>query len=176
MQAKTEVRRTYGRDATLAAAELLTSLDVTKNAEDAVIDQAMEIIRKRLREFGQRLECTEDTARYLKLKLADEPVEHFGALFLDFDLRLIEDWMPFTGTIDHVDAPAREILRRGIELSAAGILVYHNHPTQIAEASDPDKEMTYWLNKACNAVNMPLFDHIIIGGMNHFSFKRHGLL
>ena len=66
---------------------------------------------------------------YVRVALAEEPREQFRALFLDKRNRLIRDELVAHGTIDHAPVYPREVVRRALEVSAASIILVHNHPT-----------------------------------------------
>jgi DNA repair proteins len=57
-------------------------------------------------------------------------VEALTALYLNARNRLRRDDPEiYTGTLDRAVVETREILKRGLLLNAAGIILYHNHPS-----------------------------------------------
>jgi DNA repair protein RadC len=54
--------------------------------------------------------------------------EQFRVLFLDKRNQLIADEVQQTGTIDHTPVYPREVVKRGLELSATAIILVHNQP------------------------------------------------
>ncbi len=66
---------------------------------------------------------------YCTAAMAYETREQFRILFLDKKNRLIADEVQQKGTIDHTPVYPREVVRRALELSAAAIILVHNHPT-----------------------------------------------
>lgn len=66
---------------------------------------------------------------YCRLAMAHEPREQFRVLFLDAKNQLIADEVMNHGTVDHAPVYPREIARRALEVSAAAIILVHNHPT-----------------------------------------------
>lgn len=67
---------------------------------------------------------------YIRVALAHEPREQFRVLFLDAKNQLIADEIMNEGTVDHAPVYPREIMRRALELSAAAVILVHNHPTR----------------------------------------------
>jgi DNA repair protein RadC len=65
----------------------------------------------------------------------------------------------------------REVLKPAILLSAAGIVVLHNHPSGDPSPSQEDRDCTERLVAACRVVGISLLDHVIIGESNFFSFS-----
>jgi DNA repair protein RadC len=99
---------------------------------------------------------------YCELHVRGE-VEHFHALFLDRRNRLIEDCLMSVGTVDHVMAYPREIVKRGLELGATAVILAHNHPSGDPTPSDQDIKWTKAIKKACQCVDIILHDHLIVG-------------
>jgi DNA repair protein RadC len=56
------------------------------------------------------------------------------------------------------------------------VIVSHNHPSGDPSPSDPDKHLTERIKSALALVDVRLLDHIIVGGVKHFSFELQGLL
>jgi DNA repair protein RadC len=65
---------------------------------------------------------------YCRAKLKNEPREQFCVLYLDRKNQIIADEAQ-TGTVDQTPVFPREIVRRALELSAAALILVHNHPT-----------------------------------------------
>jgi DNA repair protein RadC len=78
------------------------------------------------------------------------------------------------GILDASCVHAREIFKRAIQKSAAGIILAHNHPSGNAEPSDADIESTKSLCKAGHIIGIDLVDHIVVADANHVSIReRH---
>ncbi|MDB5448465.1 MAG: repair protein [Phenylobacterium sp.] len=72
------------------------------------------------------LGARQTVADYLRIVLAAEPRRQTRALFLDARQRLIRDEVLGRGSVAHAPLYAREVVRRALELDAAGlILVVH---------------------------------------------------
>ena len=67
------------------------------------------------------------------------------------------------GTINSSLAHPREIYKLAIQLSAASIIVVHNHPSGDPTPSKQDINLTKQLVEAGKVVGIKCFDHIIIG-------------
>ena len=81
------------------------------------------------------------------------------------------------GTIDHTPVYPREVVKRALELSAAAVILVHNHPSGDPTPSRADVEMTKEIVRAGNAVGLVVHDHLVIGkGGRHTSFKAQRLL
>ena len=67
---------------------------------------------------------------YCRTSMAFGGREIFRILFLDKKNGLIADEVQGSGTVDHTPVYPREVIRRALELSAAAIVLVHNHPTR----------------------------------------------
>ena len=103
--------------------------------------------------------------------MAYENVEQFRVLFLDKRNRLIADQVLHTGTVDHTPVYPREVVKRGLELSATAIVLVHNHPSGDPTPSTADIAMTKQLVDIAKSLGIVVHDHIIVGRQGHVSFK-----
>ncbi|RTR19556.1 JAB domain-containing protein [Azospirillum griseum] len=114
---------------------------------------------------------------YCAAAMAHEPTEQFRLLFLDRKNILIADEVQQRGTVDHTPVYPREVVKRGLELSASAVILVHNHPSGDPTPSRADIEMTKEIVRAAQAVGLAVHDHLIIGkGGKHTSFKAQRLL
>lgn len=102
--------------------------------------------------------------------------EVFGVIFLNNQHEVIEMEEIFQGTIASAPVHPREVLKRCLQLNAAAIIVFHNHPSGIAEPSKSDIAITRDLQKACALLDIRLVDHLVIGKAEASSFSELGLL
>jgi DNA repair protein RadC len=70
----------------------------------------------------------------------------------------------------------REVFRAAIAEAAAGIIVVHNHPSGDPTPSAEDRSVTRQLVSAGQLLDVPLYDHVIIGGDRFVSFAATGIL
>ena len=74
------------------------------------------------------------------------------------------------GTVNSAVVGMRELFCSAIVSNAAGIFVFHNHPSGSVEPSAADKRMTKRIMDAGSLLDIPVRDHIIIGDNAYFSF------
>jgi len=113
---------------------------------------------------------------YLYTKFASCGREEFHALYVDNNMKLVADEMLFAGTLNEVIASPRDVLKRALELNAAGVLVVHNHPSGNPAPSAADEMFTLQLVQAAAALGVEMHDHVIVGAENHYSFRGSGKL
>ena len=88
--------------------------------------------------------------------------EHFVAFYFDTQNRLIERRIISVGTLDSSLVHPREVFEPALALSAASIIVTHNHPSGSVEPSFEDKEVTRRLVEAGDLLGIQIIDHLII--------------
>lgn len=113
---------------------------------------------------------------YCRMSMAHEPREQFRVLFLDTKNQLIADEVLNRGTVDHAPVYPREVARRALELSAAAVILVHNHPSGDPKPSAADVAITREIVAAALAVSVKVHDHLVIGRNGVESFKSLGLL
>jgi DNA repair protein RadC len=113
---------------------------------------------------------------YCRATMAFEDREQFRILFLDKKNGLIADEVQGRGTVDHTPVYPREVIRRGLELSATAIILVHNHPSGDPTPSRADIQMTQTIIDVGKPLGIQVHDHLIIGRDGHASFKALGLI
>lgn len=113
---------------------------------------------------------------YFRSQMAFETIEHFRILFLDKKNRLIADEVQQTGTVDHTPVYPREVIKRGLELSATALILVHNHPSGDPAPSAADVQMTRAIADIAKPLGITVHDHIIIGKSGHASLRSLKLI
>lgn len=144
--------------------------------EDQVIAAAKVILRARLREPGRAISSPKDTRDYLTLALAELEHEVFGILALDNRHRVIDRVDLFRGTIDGASVHPREVAKVCLELNAAAVICFHNHPSGAAEPSQSDRAITKRLVDALALIDVRVLDHVVVGAEECVSFAERGWL
>ncbi len=88
--------------------------------------------------------------------------EHMVAFYLDTQQRLIERRVISVGTLDASLLHPREVFESALQLSAAGVVLAHNHPSGNLEPSDEDIAITKRIADAGDLLGITLVDHIIV--------------
>lgn len=112
---------------------------------------------------------SKQTYAYLKKRMRDYKNEVFSALFLDNQHRIIAYEELFSGTINSATVHPRPIVERVLQLNAAAIILAHNHPSGVSDASHQDLAVTERIRNALELVDARLLDHIVIGDNEVYS-------
>jgi DNA repair protein RadC len=113
---------------------------------------------------------------YCRASMAHAPREQFRVLFLDVKNQLIADEVLNEGTIDHAPVYPREVARRALELSAAALILVHNHPSGDPKPSAADVAITRDIVAAAATVGVKVHDHLVIGRDGEASLRSLGLI
>lgn len=113
---------------------------------------------------------------YCRTCMAHRETEQFRVLFLDRKNTMIADEALGSGTVGHVPVYPREVAKRALELNASAIIMVHNHPSGDPTPSSDDIKMTGRVMMACEAIDVTVHDHVVIGKEAEVSFRTEGLM
>ena len=115
-------------------------------------------------------------AEYLMPQFGNRRVEQFGVVLLDTKRRVLRCTVLSIGTLDASIVHPREVFREAVAGGAAGIVVFHNHPSGDPEPSGEDRRLTERLVAAGLLMGIDVLDHVILGDARYFSFREKGTL
>jgi len=145
------------------------------SSQQATIQEAIGILETRLR-TTKAFTSPGEVKQFCQLHIANEKDEHFCCLFLDNQHHLIAFERLFRGTVDGASVHPRVVVRRALELNAAAMILAHNHPSGLSEASTADIKITKRLKEALGLVDVRILDHIIVGVGETSSMAEAGLI
>lgn len=140
---------------------------------------AHELVHRQLKQSLQRgvsLTSPAMTLEYLQTLLRDRNREIFTCLFLDTRHRVIASEDLFQGSIDGACVYPRVVAERALRLSAAAVIVAHNHPSGVSEPSLADQAITRRLKDALLLLEIRLLDHFVVGDGPPVSMASRGML
>ncbi len=111
---------------------------------------------------------------YLAIDMASLTVERVRVLYLDSRNRLVSDHHVGDGTIDEAAIHPREVIRRGLDLGAAALILVHNHPSGNPEPSRADIQITQRIAEAGRHLGITVHDHVIVGREGMVAARRKG--
>lgn len=119
---------------------------------------------------------SEDAAKLIGEKLLrDADREYMIVVCMDNKLHPVAYNVASIGTINATLAHPREIMKSAILANAGSIMLMHNHPSGITTPSAEDIALTHKMSEVCDMMDIPLLDHIIVGGGDHpqpyYSFR-----
>jgi len=148
------------------AARISASVELARRwvEADAAGNQALE-----LRSF-------ESVVSWSRARLSGMDHEEMWTLALDGQNHLLRARCIARGGQHGCAVHARDILRVALRDGASGLVVVHNHPSGDPSPSREDISMTAALVEACQAIGLPLLDHVIISRGGAASLFELGIL
>jgi len=115
-----------------------------------------------------------DVLDYLNFFLSGERVEKFLAIYLNSRNELLAIETLHEGTINQTVVYPRKAIEKAFKHNAHSVIFVHNHPSGDPTPSNVDWQLTGVLDRAAQAVDLIVHDHIIIGRNKHFSTRDNG--
>lgn len=138
----------------------MTTHDLFQNDDD-IIRMAETILKARMERVGHIREPKSAMA-YIKTHLGSRPHEVFAVMFLDTRHNIIAVEDLFFGTIDGAEVHPRVVAKRALELNAAAIICFHNHPSGNPDPSAADRAVTVRLKQALALLDIRMVDHFVV--------------
>lgn len=121
---------------------------------------------------AEPIQGPEGAAAWFLPALDGLPHEEVHVLLLDRRMRPVAYRRVSAGSDRATVLEPRSVLRRALEVGAAAMILAHNHPSGTEVASAQDLEVTRRLRDAGRVVDVPLLDHLVIGGGRWSSLAR----
>ncbi len=102
--------------------------------------------------------------------------EAYCAIHTDKATRMITYDVVRAGTVNRVPLYPRELLARGLQVGAVGLILIHNHPSGDPKPSEADITLTQAIVRAGAVLGIELHDHLIVAGGAHISMRDLDLL
>ncbi len=128
-----------------------------------------------------RITCSEEGCKHA-LKFYDQNTialqEQFIILYLNRANTVLGAHQLFTGGLTGTIADIRLIMGIALKSLACGIIISHNHPSGNLIPSEADRTLTDKVKKACDLMDIKLYDHIIVSPYEgtFYSFADEGLI
>ena len=148
-------------------------------AKIAQIKAAVELGRRMMSEeraFDRAVRSSADVANYLMPLIRDLKHEVFKVVLLDRSNHVLDVADVDEGDVAGTRPSIRKMMLRAAQSYAAGLIAVRNHPSGDPTPSEQDKLLTRDLVVAGRALEIRLFDHLVIGDGRYFSFADEGLI
>lgn len=102
--------------------------------------------------------------------------EQFWCVYLKRNNAIIKDEFISKGGGSSTVVDTKIVLKTAINLNASGIILCHNHPSGEIRPSSADVQFTKQIKAAAELIDLMVFDHLIIGNGNFYSFADEGMM
>jgi DNA repair protein RadC len=147
-------------------------------AKAAEIKAAIELGRRYQKPSlaGASFCSSQDVVSYYRPRMKDAKKETFRCALLDIKNKIIREETVSIGSLTASIVHPRDTFKAAIRESAAAVIFIHNHPSGDIKPSQEDLLLTRRLVQAGEVLGIQVLDHIIIGDVDHFSFRDNGLI
>jgi len=162
-----------GEDGLVAAA--LPGLGPARAARLAA---ALELGARLLRERGSEpvfVRGPADVAALLRGEMALLPQEVMRVVLLDTRARVIGTPLVHQGSLHTVPVRLADLFRDAVRRNARALIAVHNHPSGDPTPSPDDVAVTREMAATGDLLDIPVRDHIVLGGERFFSMREHAL-
>ena len=111
-------------------------------------------------------------AAYINTRYGILDQEIVGVLYLTLNFRWIADREIFRGTLTTTSVEPRAILRQGLRLGAARLVLFHTHPGGDATPSEEDREVTLRMSAAGEVVGIGMVGHMIVDSAGRWTMVQ----
>ena len=143
---------------------------------EAAVELGRRVLAARAAKKSEAISTPEQVVELVEPLVAGEKREHFWALCLDTKNHLLRLDEVSVGSLNASIVHPRELFRSAVSVSAAAMVIVHNHPSGDSSPSGADIQLTRRLIKAGDVVGIEVLDHVIIGSGVHSSLRELGLM
>lgn len=116
-----------------------------------------------------------DAAGFLMARMGLLDQEELWTLILNTKNHVIKIHRVYQGSLNASLVRVGEVFREALKLNAAAIIVCHNHPSGIVDASADDVLVTRQIVEAGRLLDVDVLDHLILGKGRWLSLRDKGL-
>lgn len=157
----------------------LTTFKGIGEAKAIAIIAALELGRRRRAEDALELSKITSSKTVFEIMqpiIGELPHEEFWVVYLNNSNKVIYKTQISKGGITGTVVDTRIIYKTALEHNATSLILCHNHPSGVLQASEADRQITRKLKEAGKQLDIMVLDHVIITEKSYFSFADEGIL
>lgn len=146
-------------------------------AKALTIIAAAEIGKRRMMEDSRQIpqmRTGADVLKFMSPIIQDLNHEESWAMLLNNNARILHLSHLSTGGLAETTVDVRMLLKEALLHDATCFILVHNHPSGNMRPSRYDEELTQRLNRAAQAINLRMIDHVIVTEGDYYSFAENG--
>ena len=176
-------KRIIGSVANLKALGRLTSQQLMEfkgigEAKAITILAAMELGRRRGSEEEvdlKKITSSKSVFDIMQPIIGELIHEEFWVLYLNNSNKVIYKSQLSKGGITGTVVDSRLVFKTALEQNAISVILCHNHPSGLLQASEADKQITKKIKDAGKTLDVNVLDHLIITNSGYLSFADDGI-
>ena len=151
----------------------IESRQLTQQEGERIVKIALRYLERKHR-VGSVIDGPAGIRVYLRTRLADRRNESFGCVFLSNRHAVLGLEEIFKGTVDGAVVHPRVVVQRALSYNAAAVILFHNHPSGVAEPSAADRAITRRLKDALALIDVSVLDHVVVSASAISSMAERG--
>lgn len=123
----------------------------------------------------EQISTADKAVEIMARALSEMDREHVCVVNLDTKNRPINFSVVSIGSVNQSLMPMSNIFKTALLCNATSIMLFHNHPSGDVKPSKEDVSVTEKICNASHIMEIPVLDHIIVGGGNgeRYSFREN---
>ena len=122
----------------------------------------------------ERIIKPKDILKLVKTAVGDTDREYFMVINLNNQNLPNSSEITSIGSLTETMVSPREVFKSAIVSNSARIILCHTHPSGSTSPSDADIKITNALVKIGKFLDIPVIDHLIVGGDSVYSLMENG--
>jgi DNA repair protein RadC len=127
------------------------------------------------RQSGYAVRAPRDIYVHVSSTIALLEREEMHVLILNAKNVVLKDVTVYQGNVSAAIVRIAELFREAVKLTAAGIVLVHNHPSGDPEPSPDDLHLTAEAVAAGRLLDIPVLDHVIVARDGYVSLRDRGV-
>ena len=151
--------------------------EVLSDCGNSLRNLAAEIGKRRMMEDCKdipQFRTGADVLKFMTPHLQTLTHEKSWVLLLNNNARLLHFAQLSTGGLTETMVDVRMLLKIALLHDATSFILVHNHPSGNMRPSRYDEELTQRVERAAQAVNLRMIDHVIVTEGEYYSFSENG--
>ena len=136
-------------------------IPIVKAAQIAAVGEVGRRFFERKRNGAAVIRTSSDVFEYVA-DMRNLPKEHLRGIYLNSHYQVVHDETISIGTVDASIIHPREVFRPALSCSATAVILVHNHPSGVLDASKEDKIITKQIKEAGQIIGVQLVDHLVV--------------
>ncbi|GAB4233080.1 MAG: DNA repair protein RadC [Chlamydiales bacterium] len=120
-----------------------------------------------------RIETPENAYIYIRSEFDRKQQELVAVILLNAKGEVLSHHIITQGTATNVLIHPREVFHCAIRHHAVSVILTHNHPSGDPTPSNDDIAVTQSLVNAGRLLNIPVFDHLVVGNHSYVSLREN---
>jgi DNA repair protein RadC len=157
----------------------LTAYKGIGKAKAVTISAALELARRKRETMPRdmrKISSSHHVFQIMQPVLGELSHEEFWIIYLNNANKVLSKSQLSKGGMTGTIVDVRLAMKIALQLSATSLILCHNHPSGVLQASEADRQLTRKIQLAGENLDIKVLDHIIVTENDFLSFADEGIL